>query len=172
MLFSDHVELFVAPRKGRGHVWRVIRDVLTWSGKGRGTNIPVALEHLSKAVRRRAVCFVISDFLVASPKDALGRVARQHDLTCVRMGHDVLDGIADAGVAMFADRETGEFVEFDTSSRRGRALLANAHQLHVERFERDVRDVGADLLSVTSGGSVVDQLAYYLRGHQAARGRP
>ena len=171
MLFSDHVELFVPPRKGRGHVWRLIRDVLTWSGKGRGTNIPAALEHLARTVRRRAVCFLISDFLVTSPKEAMGRVARQHDLTCVRMGHDVLDGIQNTGLTSFLDRETGEWIEIDTSNRKNRVLMENAHRLHMERFQRDVRDVGADLLSVKSGASVVDQVANYLRGHESRGGQ-
>jgi uncharacterized protein (DUF58 family) len=171
VLFSDHVELFVPPRKGRGHVWRLIRDVLTWNGRGRGTNIPVALDHLARTVRRRAVCFLISDFLAASPKDALGRVARQHDLTCVRMGHDVFDGIIDAGVAVFADRETGELIEVDTSSHKSRQQLAEAHQEHLAKFDRDTRDVGADLFAVTAESAVVDQVAQYLRTHQAAGGR-
>ena len=172
MLFGETVELFVPPRKGQGHVWRIIRDVLTWSDQSKGTNIEGALDQLGKMVKRRAVCFVISDFLTAPINKALGRVSRQHDVTCVHMSQDPLDGIMlskGSGVAVFMDRETGELIEVDTSNRVTRNAIVAAHHDRQEALEASIRKCGADLFAVKSDQSVVDPLAAYLRRHERAR---
>lgn len=174
LLFGQKVELFVPPRKGQGHVWRIIRDVLTWSEQSKGTNIDGALDHLAKMVKRRAVCFVISDFLASSYSQSLGRVARQHDLTCVHMSQDPLDGVIQGargggGVTVFVDRETGELIEIDTSSRTAQAAIIQAHHDRVETLEKTIRKAGADLFAVKSNESVVGPLASYLRRHDRAR---
>jgi uncharacterized protein (DUF58 family) len=179
MLFGSGVELFVPPRKGQGHVWRIIRDVLTWSKQGTASNIDGALDQLAKMVKRRAVCFVISDFLTGPIAKALGRVARQHDVTCVHMGQDPLDGAIAAdggtlfggGVSVFVDRETGELIELDTSNKSYRLAIVDAHRARIHALEETVRKSGADLFTVHSNESVVDPLATYLRQHQGGRRR-
>ena len=178
LLFGETVELFVPPRKGQGHVWRIIRDVITWSGQSKGTNIDGALDHVAKMVKRRAVCFLISDFLTTPVSKSLGRVSRQHDVTCVHMTQDPLDGILETGrgrfnggVSVFVDRETGELLEIDTSDARARKLITEAHKARQKALEDIVRKSGADMFAVKSGASVVDPLAAYLRRHEGGRRR-
>ena len=177
MLFGETVELFVPPKKGQGHVWRIIRDVLTWSHHAKATNIGGALDQLAKTVKRRAVCFVISDFLTGPFTKTLDQVARQHDVTCVRMGHDPLDGIIQtaganakgAGIGVFIDRESGEMIEVDTSDVKVRNAILAAHSDRIKEFEQMVRRSGADMFTVMSSESVVDPLAAYLRRHERKR---
>ncbi len=177
MLFGPSVEHYVPPRKGQGHVWRIIRDVMTWTKQGTGSNIDGALDQVAKVVRRRAVCFVISDFLTGPISKSLGRVAKQHDVTCVHMGQDPLDGaiisegghFLGGGVSVFVDRETNELVEVDTSNRFTRKSIVDAHHLRIQNLEDVVRKSGADMFTVKSNDSAIDPLAAYLRHHQGRR---
>lgn len=177
MLFGQSVELYVPPRKGQGHVWRIIRDVMTWTQQGKASNIDSALDQVAKVVKRRAVCFVISDFLSGSIAKSLGRVAMQHDVTCVHMGQDPLDGAIatqsgkffGGGVSVFVDRETGELVEVDTSSSSSRKAIIEAHHTRIKNLEDVVRKSGADMFTVASNHSAIDPLAAYLRQHQGRR---
>ncbi len=175
MLFGEKVELFVPPRKGQGHVWRIIRDVLTWPGQSKGTNLTAALDHLSQTVKRRAVCFVISDFLSSSFEASLARISRQHDITCVQMTYDPVDGVSEgkgAGVLMVVDRETGERLEFDASDGRLKKELKEFHQKKLLDLNDLLRKSGSQFFSVASNQNVVDPLSVYLRGHRGQRSLP
>jgi uncharacterized protein (DUF58 family) len=173
VLFGDTVELFVPPRKGQGHVWRIIRDVLTWPGQAKGTDIKVALEFVGQMVKRRAVCFLISDFLTQGFSSALAQMSRQHDVTCVQMRSEPLDGMIQgggSGVVGLRDRETGEIVEVDTSNRGLWSRLEELHRKQILNLKDDFRKFGADFFTVASDGDVVDPIAWYLRGHTNTRG--
>jgi uncharacterized protein (DUF58 family) len=171
LLFSAGVEHFVPPRKGRGHVMRVIGAILTWSPRERSTNLAAPLEHLSKTLRRKSVCFFVSDFLAPIPSGLLRQTARRHDLTCVRVGPAPEDALCDGGVLMIRDRETGIVREIDTSTR-GYRRDVEARILNDAKKFRDVMDqAGAGVLRLDERQDIVDQVAAYLRAGTRGRAR-
>lgn len=124
LLFADEIEKFIPPKKGRNHVLRVIRELLH-QARGRGTNIPAALEHLNRVVRRKAVVFLISDFLDAGElRPSLSIADRRHDLVAVSITDPREVELPDSGLVEFEDAESGERRWLDTSSPRVRARYA------------------------------------------------
>ncbi|MYJ12682.1 MAG: DUF58 domain-containing protein, partial [Gemmatimonadetes bacterium] len=107
ILFSDRIEHFVPPRKGRRHALRVLRELLYRPAEGTGTDIAGALEYLARVTRRRAVAFLVSDFLAEGYERALSVAARRHDLVAVRVGDAREAAIPAMGFVEFEDPETG-----------------------------------------------------------------
>lgn len=163
MLFSDEIELFTPPRKGRAHVWRIIKDLLTHEGKGKGTNLSLALNHLQRMIRRRATCFVLSDFWGNDFDQALKLCARQHDVTCVTVGDTGQDTLPNAGLVEWLDSETGEYLLIDTSDPVVR--LAFAQQIAARRglHSKLFANAGVDQFAISTDESVVPPLIQYLR---------
>ncbi len=126
LLFADEVELFLPPRKGRGHVLRLIREVLYYQPQGRGTNIAAALDYLNKVVVRRAVVFLLSDFQAPDFSRPLAVTSRRHDLVAVPVIDPLEQTLPDIGRVSLEDAETGAILEVNTSDRRVRTAFAQA----------------------------------------------
>jgi uncharacterized protein (DUF58 family) len=137
LLFSDRVELFIPPKKGRMHILRLIREMLYFEPKGRGTDLSNALEYMNKIVSRRAVVFLISDFLTADFSRPLTVSAKRHDLVALTILDPVEEALPNVGVILFEDPETGEQIEVDTSRRdvsKGYANLAAQRAKETKRL--------------------------------------
>jgi uncharacterized protein (DUF58 family) len=130
LLFSDRVELFIPPKKGRLHILRLIREMLFFSPKGRGTDLAGALEYMNKVITRRAVVFVISDFLTGDFSRPLTVSARRHDMVALTVVDPAEEALPDVGVILLEDPETGEQIEVDTSRR---AITGHYERLAGER---------------------------------------
>jgi uncharacterized protein (DUF58 family) len=142
VLFTDRVERFVPPRKGRRHALRIVSEILHHRPASRGTSVGAALEFLRRALRRRAVAFLLSDFLEgdtpgAPPFErALRIAARKHDLVPIRIS-DALEATPPAGgLAWVEDPETGAALRVDLADRRARARLAAALREEDEALQR------------------------------------
>lgn len=169
LLFGEKVELFVPPRKGPSHVWRIIKEVLTWSESSPGTNVPAAVDYVAKVLKRKCVCFFISDFLFDDFTGPLSRLSSKHDLTCVVMDHRPLDGVmlsGGSGVVRYQDLETGEQFELDTSSEQIRRSIEEQYNLRQHQLASDLRGAGADFFRIVPEDSIVDPLIAYLRTHK------
>jgi uncharacterized protein (DUF58 family) len=129
ILFTDEVELFIAPKKGRLHTLRVIREMLYFEPKRRGTNLAGALEYLNKVVPRRAVVFVISDFMSADFTKPLTVAAKRHDLVAMPVIDPGEEELPPVGILTLEDAETGEQIDINTSSK----AVANAFAAIEER---------------------------------------
>jgi uncharacterized protein (DUF58 family) len=116
LLFSDQVELFVPPKKGRGQAMRILRDLYYHKPASRGTDIGVALDHLYGALKKKAHIFVISDFLGQGFEGALARLSRKHDTVAVVLEDKLEAEVPAMGLVDFEDPETGDTVCVDTSS--------------------------------------------------------
>ena len=132
LLFSDRVELFIPPKKGRHHILRLIREMLYFSPQGRGTDLSGALDYMNKVVTRRAVVFVISDFLTGDFSRPLTVSAKRHDMVALTVIDPAEEALPDVGVILLEDPETGEQIEVDTSRR---AITGNYARLAGERFK-------------------------------------
>lgn len=143
MLFSDRVERFLTPKKGRSHGLRVITELLT-EPEGRETNIVHALQSLNRMQRKRAVVFLISDFQQPDLHRSLSVTAQRHDLIAISITDPRELDIPNVGLIELEDAETGERLLVDTSSRRARAEIAQELRNRHERTGRLLRSLKID----------------------------
>ncbi len=163
LAFTDQVERFVPPRKGTRHVLRLIRDVLFFQPKHRGTSLRAALDHLNKIVHRRVIVFLLSDFLDKGYENSLKRTGRRHDLIAVHIGDPREDELPPVGLLELEDAETGERLLLDTNSRRVRDAYAEAARARREALRQLTRAAGIDLVEVSTDGSHLDALIRFFR---------
>jgi len=118
LIFTDQIELFIPPRKGRRHVLRLIRELLAFEPKSRGTDINMALEKVNQMLKRRSIIFLVSDFLADpdSYRQAMAITNRRHDLIAMDLNDPLENGIQNVGLIALEDPETGEIVWVDTGS--------------------------------------------------------
>lgn len=130
IIFTDQVERFVPPKKGRKHVLRVISEILSFEPRSLRTDIAVGLEFLGRIARRRAVAFLVSDFLapIGSWERAVRISAGRHDLVPVTVTDPLEEGLPDVGLIELADPETGDVVVFDTSGPEAKAFRAESRR--------------------------------------------
>ncbi len=151
ILFSDRIERFVPPRKGRRHALRVLRELLYHPAEGKGTDIAGALEYLARVTRRRAVVFLVSDFLAEGYERALSVAARRHDLVAVRVGDVREEEVPPMGFVEFEDPETGERVVVNTSARAFQERFGMGRAAARRRVEELFRRSKVDAIDVTTG---------------------
>jgi uncharacterized protein (DUF58 family) len=148
LLFADEVELFLPPRKGRGHVLRLIREILYYQPRGRGTNIAAALDYLNKVVIRRAVVFLLSDFQAPDFSRPLAVTSRRHDLVAVPVVDPLEQALPDIGRVSLEDAETGAILEVNTSDRRVRTAFAQAATVRRQELLAQLRRARVDQITL------------------------
>jgi uncharacterized protein (DUF58 family) len=152
IIFTDEVERFVPPKKGKRHVLRVVSEILSFKEHHRQTSIGAGLEFLSHVVRRRAVAFLISDFLapLGSYERALRITARRHDVIPVTIADPLEAGLPNVGLVELEDPESGEVIVFDTAGpeaagfARAARQAADARRALFKRLSMDAIDLVAD----------------------------
>ncbi len=163
LLFTDQVEHFVPPKKGRSHVQRILRDLFYVKPKSNGTKLAAAMDHLRGILKKRATVFVFSDFQDASFARALKTMSKKHDVVAVVVEDPKELEIPSVGLIDLIDSETGEVMTVDTSSPIFRRSYADqVRAVRVER-ERELRVSGVDRVEVLSGDNFVDPLIAYFR---------
>lgn len=163
IIFSDRIEKFVPPRKGRKHVLRVLRELLYFEPEGRNTDIAAALEYLAHVVRRRAVVFLVSDFIAEGYEKALAVAGRRHDVVAVHMGDKREADLPALGYMAFEDAESGERLLLNTShagfqeafKRRASAARAN--------LARTFAKTKVDVIDIDTGQEYVEPLMRFFR---------
>src|SRR3954464_5671952 len=120
LLFTDRVELFIPPKKGRSHTLRIIREILYFQPEGKGTEPALALDYLNKVVTRRAVVFFISDFQTGDFSRSLAVSGRRHDFIAVHVQDERERVLPNIGIITLEDAETGDQVEINTRDKRSR----------------------------------------------------
>jgi len=124
LLFTDQVELFIPPKKGRQHILRLIRDMLYFEPKGKGTDVAGALDYLNRILPRRSVVFLISDFLSADFSKPLTVAGKKHDLVALPVIDPGEETLPNIGIISLEDSESGRQVEVNTASRATRNAYA------------------------------------------------
>jgi uncharacterized protein (DUF58 family) len=166
ILFSDHVELFIPPKKGRLHTLRLMREILFFEPKGKGTQPAEALNYLNQVVHRRAVVFLISDFQAPDFSKALGVTSRRHDLIAIPISDPREEDLPDVGLLTLEDAETGEQIEINTSDRATRlAFLKTVDQRTRDRL-RDFRQKRIDAISLQTNEDYVPALRTFFRNRE------
>lgn len=168
-IFTDTVEKFIPPRKGRRHVLRIIREVLCFAPRGKGTDIAAALEFMTKVVNRRAVCFLISDFLEAVPgpdgrprfAQALGIANNRHDVIAVTLNDPREKELVPCGLLEIEDAETGERAVIDTMDKGVRAAYAHAAAERLAARDRFFRSMDVDHMDISTDEPYADSLVRF-----------
>jgi uncharacterized protein (DUF58 family) len=163
LLFTDRIELFVPPRKGREHALRVLRECLTIQPEGSGTKIGQALEYLQRVVSKRAVAFLISDFQDRGFERTMRVVAQKHDLVAIAITDPRESTLPNVGLIHVEDPESGQIGLIDTGSARVRRLYAEAARRERETLRTSVRRTGVDLLELSTGESYELPLVRFFR---------
>lgn len=163
ILFSDRVEKFVPPKKGRKHVLRLISDILSHRPSGRGTDVGAALELLLGVTRRTAVCFLVSDFIAEGYERALKIVARRHDLIPVALRDPIEEALPRGGIALVEDPETGARSRVDLSDDRIREAFLGRVRARVEQRRRLFDQLELDAVEIRAGDEYVGPLLAFFR---------
>ncbi|RKZ12774.1 DUF58 domain-containing protein [bacterium] len=158
ILFSDEVELFVPPRKSRSHGLRVIRELLYHPPRHRGTSIEAALTTLNRVQKRKAVVFLLSDFIDEGYEKILATVGRRHDLIAMQFYDPREQEMAPAGLLRLEDAETGEEFLVDSSDASFAKAFTAAARQRQDGLEKMLRRAGCDLVSVDVSRPVVEPL--------------
>jgi uncharacterized protein (DUF58 family) len=163
IIFSDQVEKFVPPRKGKRHVLRVLRELLYHRPEGRGTNIRAALDYLNHVQRKKAVTFLVSDFRDSGFEKALAVAGRRHDLIAVRVGDLRERELPSLGLLELEDPETGERVVVNTSDARFRATFTERSLASRGELDRTLRRGKVDVIEIETGEPYVRPLMRFFK---------
>jgi uncharacterized protein (DUF58 family) len=158
IFFSDRIEKFIPPKKGKSHILRIIRELIDFTPESKGTDIGGALRYLTNAVKKRSIAFLISDLIGTGYNDPLKIASRKHDLVAIRV-HDPLEAeLPDVGLLPLTDAETGQLVWVNTSDAQVRTRI-KAEALRAEDEMRSaLRRSGVDMADVRTDGSYVKPL--------------
>ena len=163
ILFSDEIELFIPPKKGKSHVLRIIRELLEFEPKNKRTNLSEALKFLRNVMKKKTIVFILSDFIDDAYRDTLKIAAKKHDITGIRVYDDAEKTIPNLGMVQMEDQETGERLYVNTASR---AVRNNYYRFHRERedyFLETFSKTGAGTINCSVGESYVKKLLGYFQ---------
>lgn len=165
LVFSDRIELFIPPRKGRNHVLRLIRDLMAAAPAGRGTDMVMALKTINRVLQRRSIVFLISDFLLASDEYVreLSIISRRHDVIAVTLRDRLEQTWPEAGLVRLEDAETGAVSWVDTGSEQWRRRFGAQAQRFQKARDAALTRARVDRIDLPSDGNYVRALTEFFR---------
>ena len=163
ILFSDRIEKFIPPKKGRQHILRIIRELITFRPESNGTDIAQALGYFSNIIKRRCTAFLLSDFYDRGYDDALKIAAGKHDIVALRLVDRREEHLEDLGLVKFYDPESTETLWVDTGSAAVRRVVDARAAQQTEQMERTMRRYGIDTATLYTGEDFVKPLRTLLK---------
>jgi uncharacterized protein (DUF58 family) len=163
ILFSEEVELFIPPKKGTSHVLRIIRELLEFKPKSKGTNIVEALKFMRNVMKKKAIVFVLSDFIADDYKQTLKIAAGKHDVTGIRVYDEKEEAIPNLGMVQMQDEESGELMLVNTSSKKVRQNYSKFYHEKVEYYKDSFAKAGAGTIDCRVDESYVRKLLGYFK---------
>jgi uncharacterized protein (DUF58 family) len=169
IFFTDKIEQFIPPKKGKSHILRIIREVLAFQSTGKGTNIAVALEYFNSVIKKRSVCFILSDFMSKEFDRPLKIASKKHDLVALRIHDTREDTLPNIGLVPMQDAETEEMLFVDTSSKKVRDNFAKNRVQATEKLRKLFPASGVDLIDITTGTDYVKPLINFFKTRGSRR---
>lgn len=163
IIFTDDVETYVPPKKGKKHVLRVIRELLFFKPNQHRTNVAAALDYLNKLHVRRSVVFLVSDFKSEPFESSLRAAKRKHDVIGISVRDPREESLPDVGIVELEDAETGDEVLLDTSDAETRRLFEKSYREEAADRAATFRAIGIDTIDVTTAAPYVDPLMRFFR---------
>ncbi len=169
LLFSDHVERFIPPKKGRAHIWQIIKEVLSHEGRGRSTALDAALTNILLVQKRKALCFVVSDFQAQGYFDLAKAAAKRHDLVFVHIEDPRETNLPNVGLVHLKDNETGAIHLVDCSNRRVQNEFKALRDLRLRSHQEFCRKHAIGQLGLATDGDLVSALVRFLKNRERRR---
>jgi len=155
LLFSDKIEMIIPPAKGKKHILRIIRDLMGFEPKSSGTNISVALRHLTNLIKKRCTAFIISDFIDDSFSDALSIANKKHDIIALHVYDKRELELPSMGLLRVKDAETGKEAWIDTTSRTVRKVYDKKAKEAMLKLEENFKRCGVDVANLPTDGDYI-----------------
>ena len=172
LLFSDRIEKFIPPQKGRHQLLRLIREALFVEPKNEGTHLTACLEYIGQMLKKKAIVCLLSDFILPSqqnPMDSikpLAQLNQHHDLLCLRIEDPRETSIPDVGFIALEDAETHETFYLDTHSKYIRSRFSEQQKQNWQTFQSQCQKHGIDILSLTNGQPYINQLEHLFKNRK------
>lgn len=163
MLFTDAIELYIPPKKGRSHVLRIIRELIEFQPKSKKTDVAGALKYLSNVLKKKAIVFVLSDFMSDDFHRTMKIAAKKHDVTGIRIYDRYEEELPNLGMVYMMDEETNERILVNTGSKQVRADYAKYYRSRREYFEESFTRSGAGVIHCRVDESYVKKLLGYFK---------
>ena len=163
ILFSDQIELFIAPKKGRSHVLRIIRELIDFNPKSKKTDITQGLEYLSKIIKKKAIVFILSDFMSASYEQTLKIASKRHDITGIRVYDKREKEIPNVGLITIVDAETEQEMIVNTADAAVRKQYLTSFIEAEHHFLKTFQKCGAGTINIKLEESYVKKLLAYFK---------
>lgn len=163
IFFSDIIEKFIPPKKGKSHILRIIRELLEFTPQHNKTNITEALRYMANVIKKKSICFVISDFRDANFEDALKLTNKKHDVVALQIYDHRETELPDLGLLELQDAESGKVMIVDTSNASVRALYKKNWEMNDRKLKEVFAKSGVDQAKVRTDQSYVQPLMYLFK---------
>ena len=163
IFFTDKIEKFIPPKKGRSHILRIIRELIDFHPQDSGTNIGEALSFLNNVVKKRSICFILSDFMGRGYEASLRIASRRHDMVGIHIYDPKEQALPDVGLVRAKDAETGALTWLDTSSAHLREMYANWFKDNFKYFKTTFAHSGTDFVSIRTDENYVTSLLNFFK---------
>tara|TARA_B100001758_G_C18373172_1_gene592650 strand:- start:609 stop:1484 length:876 start_codon:yes stop_codon:yes gene_type:complete len=169
IFFTDKVEKFIPPKKGKSHILRIIREVLAFQPTGKGTDISGALEYFNSVIKKRSICFILSDFMSKEFDKPLKVASKKHDLVALKLHDKREESLPNVGLVPMQDAETEKMTFVDTSSKKVRENFAKNQLSKNEALKKIFQTSGVDLIDITTGTDYVKPLINFFKQRGSKR---
>jgi uncharacterized protein (DUF58 family) len=163
ILFSDHVEKYIPPKKGKKHILRIIRELINFEPSQTGTDIVMALQYFNNVVKKRSITFVMSDFMSRGYKSALQIVSKKHDIVGLHLYDATEIELPAVGMLKVQDAESGKYYTIDTNSKKVREKYNQTYKERLHYFSDSFIRSGADTISVRTDESYIKALIKFFK---------
>lgn len=163
IFFSDRIEKFIIPKKGKSHILRIIREIVSLKPDSKGTDVSMALEYFNSVIKRRSICFILSDFTSAPFSKPLKIASKKHDIVGVRI-HDKRESeMPNIGLVPMQDMETDKLVYVDTSNKEIRLNYSKTRSQKIKELNKIFETNGVDLVQISTGEDYVKPLVNFFK---------
>lgn len=158
LLFSDKIEKFIPPKKGKSHILRIIRELINFEPTGKATDISLALKYFTQMIKKKSIAFILSDFMDEGFSDALKISSRKHDVVALKVHDKAEIELPNIGLAKFFDLETGETKWVNTSSKKVRKAYKEKNEAREERIRQVFRKSKTDFAEIMTDEGYIKPL--------------
>lgn len=169
IFFSNKIEKFIPPEKGKSHILRIIREILTTNPSGKGTDISAALEYFNNVIKKRSILFILSDFISNDFEKPLRIASKKNDVVALHIHDKREDKLPDIGLLPLQDIETGKIVYADTSDQKIRTDFTKKQKKYYQKLKKLFPSCGADYISILTGGDYVKSLINFFKTRNKKR---
>ena len=163
IVFSNKIEYYIPPKKGKAHVWNIIRTILNYQPEGRLTDLNIPLEYLLKIQKRKCIAFLISDFQATNYETNVKLARQKHDLVAISISDPRERNLPKIGLINLRDSESGETLLIDTDNREMTKLLTSYEREKRGKFKKLFRSIGVDTIEIDTDGSLVEPIIRYFK---------